>query len=69
VVAVGPGRVLLRARSATARQLLPAPLTLTVKLGVAGADAAAVFEVAFEPVTVEGRATGLRWCDPARAPR
>ncbi len=69
VVAVGPGRVLLRARAATARQLLPAPLTLTVKLGVAGADAAAVFEVAFEPVTVEGRATGLRWCDPAARAR
>lgn len=65
VVAVGPGRVLLRARSTTARELTAGPVTLTVKLGVAGADAAVAFEVAFDPVLADGRVLGLRWRDPA----
>lgn len=61
VVAAGPGRVLLRARTTTLFTPAPEPLILTVKLGVAGADTAVVVEVAFEPIAGDGHGPTLRW--------
>jgi hypothetical protein len=63
-VATGPGRVLLRARSAIPRELPVGPCSLTVKLGVAGADAAVVLALAFEAVVKDERGASLRWREP-----